>query len=77
MIHIYGFKGCRACYNACQLCKLKKKEYKFEEICTDEQRSDLKYKAGIKGNVFVPLIFCDDTYLGGLRELKSWLKQTK
>ena len=74
MINIYGLAGCAPCQNAKRLSLVKKIEYRFIEITTDEIKEQVKAKAGLEGNITVPQIFNDDEYIGGFKEYKEWVK---
>lgn len=77
MITIYGIDGCRPCKSAIKLARLYGLEHDFIRITTDEMRSDIKYRIGVRGNLTVPQIFIDDEYIGEYREFREWIEKQK
>ena len=77
MYKIYGFNRCNSCRKAVELAKQKNLPYEFIVINTDEIREDVKYLAGVKGNLTIPQIFKDDVYIGGLKEYINYISRVR
>lgn len=73
-VKVYGSNNCRTCKTAIKMCRLYGLDSELIPINNDEIRSDVKHKAGIKGNLFIPQVFADEKYIGNYIEFKTWIQ---
>jgi len=69
MYTIYSKDSCGSCIQAKQLLEMKEQEFTYKVLNTDYTLSEFM-KIAPKTHKTFPLIFKDDVYLGGLKELK-------
>lgn len=69
MYIIYSKDSCGSCIQAKQLLEMKEQEFIYKVLNQDYTLSEFM-KIAPKTHKTFPLIFKDDVYLGGLKELK-------
>ena len=75
MFIVYGRSGCGYCRRAKDLLTSKNLEFEYTDIHRDLKKQFLESKRDLinNHNTF-PVIFHDDKFIGGFRELSMYLK---
>ena len=69
---VVGRDTCKFCRAAIDLLKLKKEPYKFIDVNTVDKKGELWRKKPMT-HLTVPVIFYNDTFIGGFAELSRLL----
>lgn len=70
-IEIFGMPNCTYCTSAKKLLQIKQIEYKYTDFfeLDDEEQRKVRERAPSAGSF--PIIFLEDTYIGGFSQLQS------
>lgn len=72
MIVVYSKDACPKCSQAIMLLKMKGVDHEVKKLCVDYSLEEIKTLA--EGQREFPVIFDGETKIGGLEQLKAYLK---